>query len=182
MSQFTIASFNVKNLIGPDQEYYKFQSYTPEEYAWKVDWLADQLVTLNADIIGFQEIFDEASLGDTIARADEIGAASNAASVPGQDKRYRHRAIFDRLAYRDYGDAALAVAANVHDGAPGHRRPGVAVLSRSYCGYCRGWASRCCRGLALLKNHRSFRRLTPLSTSRSKPLAAMRVAIIQSTN
>ena len=27
MTNFTIASFNVKNLIGPDQEYYKFQSY-----------------------------------------------------------------------------------------------------------------------------------------------------------
>lgn len=128
--RFTIASFNVKNLIGPDQEYYKFQSYTPEEYAWKEDWLADQLVTLNADIVGFQEVFDEASLRDTITRADKIGTANNDASVPGDDKRYRHRAIFDRLAYRDYGDAALAVAANIHDGEPGQRRPGVAVLSR----------------------------------------------------
>ncbi len=35
MSEFTIASFNVKNLIGPDKEYYEFQTYTPEEYAWK---------------------------------------------------------------------------------------------------------------------------------------------------
>ncbi|AXI41257.1 endonuclease/exonuclease/phosphatase family protein [Sulfitobacter sp. SK011] len=130
MSQFTIASFNVKNLIGPDQEYYKFQSYTPEEYAWKSDWLADQLVTLNADIVGFQEIFDEASLRDTIASADEIGTANNAAAIPGQNKRYRHRAIFDRLAYRDYGDAALAFAPNLHDGAPGQRRPGLAILSR----------------------------------------------------
>lgn len=130
MSQFTIASFNVKNLIGPDQEYYKFQSYTPEEYAWKSDWLADQLVTLNADIVGFQEIFDEASLRDTIASADEIGTANNAAAIPGQNKRYRHRAIFDRLAYRDYGDAALVFAPNLHDGAPGQRRPGLAILSR----------------------------------------------------
>ncbi|MGJ5618401.1 endonuclease/exonuclease/phosphatase family protein [Sulfitobacter sp. MF3-043] len=130
MSQFTIASFNVKNLIGPDQEYYKFQSYTPEEYAWKSDWLADQLVTLNADIVGFQEIFDEASLRDTIASADEIGTANNATAIPGQNKRYRHRAIFDRLAYRDYGDAALAFAPNLHDGAPGQRRPGLAILSR----------------------------------------------------
>lgn len=130
MSQFTIASFNVKNLIGPDQEYYKFQSYTPEEYAWKSDWLADQLVTLNADIVGFQEIFDEVSLRDTIASADEIGTANNAAAIPGQNKRYRHRAIFDRLAYRDYGDAALAFAPNLHDGAPGQRRPGLAILSR----------------------------------------------------
>ncbi|UWR16231.1 endonuclease/exonuclease/phosphatase family protein [Sulfitobacter sp. M368] len=130
MTQFSIASFNVKNLIGPDQEYYKFQSYTPEEYAWKEDWLADQIVSLNADIIGFQEIFDEQSLRATIARADRYGQDSNDASVPGEDKRYRHRAIFDRLAFRDYSNAALAFAPNVHDGAPGQRRPGVAILSR----------------------------------------------------
>ncbi|MBD3664233.1 endonuclease/exonuclease/phosphatase family protein [Sulfitobacter aestuariivivens] len=130
MTQFTIASFNVKNLIGPDQEYYKFQSYTPEEYAWKEDWLADQITALNADIIGFQEIFDEQSLRDTIARADTYGLSNNEAALPGEDKRYRHRAIFDRLAYRDYGNAALAFAPNVHDGQPGQRRPGLAVLSR----------------------------------------------------
>ena len=32
MTRFTIASFNVKNLIEPDQEYYRFEEYTPEEY------------------------------------------------------------------------------------------------------------------------------------------------------
>ncbi|WP_439110491.1 hypothetical protein [Lentibacter sp.] len=48
MTRFTIASFNVKNLIGPDKEYYQFQSYTPEEYAWKEDWLADQLLSMDA--------------------------------------------------------------------------------------------------------------------------------------
>ncbi|MGB3245560.1 MAG: endonuclease/exonuclease/phosphatase family protein, partial [Sulfitobacter sp.] len=130
MTQFSIASFNVKNLIGADQEYYKFQSYTPEEYAWKEGWLADQITTLNADVIGFQEIFDEESLRATIACADRYGLAGNTESQPLADKRYRHRAIFDRLAYHEYGNSALAFAPNVHDGAPGNRRPGVAVLSR----------------------------------------------------
>ncbi|MEO0568585.1 MAG: alpha-1,4 polygalactosaminidase, partial [Pseudomonadota bacterium] len=41
MTDFTIASFNVKNLIGAESEYYRFQSYTEEEYAWKKDWMAD---------------------------------------------------------------------------------------------------------------------------------------------
>lgn len=62
MQDVTIASFNVKNLIGADQEYYKFQTYTPEEYAWKADWMADQLLALDADVVGFQEIFEEAAL------------------------------------------------------------------------------------------------------------------------
>ncbi len=130
MTEFTIASFNVKNLIGPDKEYYKFQSYTPEEYAWKEDWLADQLVAMNADIIGFQEIFEETALQDTIARADRYGAASNADAMPSSDKRYRKRAIFRHLEYRNYENASLAFAPNIHDGEAGRRRPGVAILSR----------------------------------------------------
>ena len=130
MTEFTVASFNVKNLIGPDQEYYRFQSYTPEEYAWKEDWLADQLVAMNADIIGFQEIFEESALRSTIARADRYGAASNAEAMPSEDKRYRKRAIFQHLEYCDYSRAALAFAPNIHDGSAGNRRPGVAILSR----------------------------------------------------
>jgi endonuclease/exonuclease/phosphatase family metal-dependent hydrolase len=130
MTEFTIASFNVKNLIGADSEYYRFMSYTPEEYAWKEDWLADQIVNLNADIVGFQEIFEEAPLRAMLARADEYGRESNAAVLPSKDKRYRRRAIFDRLAYDSYKDAGVAFAPNLQDGAPGQRRPGVAIVSR----------------------------------------------------
>ena len=130
MSDFTIACFNVKNLIGPDQEYYRFQSYTPEEYAWKVDWLAEQMQTMNADIVGFQEIFDAKALQDVVDQADAEGIAGNAEHVPGPSKRYRRKAIFEKLAYRPYSDAKLFVAENVNDGGPGARRPGVALLSR----------------------------------------------------
>lgn len=130
MTRFTIASFNVKNLIGADKEYYQFQSYTPEEYAWKRDWLADQMVTLDADIVGFQEIFDEESLRDMITLADKYGDDHNEFSLPDGSKRYRKRAIFDKLAYGSYRKAEIAFAPNIHDGEPGHRRPGLAVLSR----------------------------------------------------
>lgn len=130
MLRARVASFNVKNLIGPEQEYYKFQQYTEEEYAWKSDWLAEQLVTMDADIVGFQEIFEEAALRDVIEAADEIGAESNEVSVPDRSKRYRKRAIFRKLSYTGYDDAALAFAPNVNDGEAGHRRPGVALLSR----------------------------------------------------
>lgn len=130
MNHFTIASFNVKNLIGADKEYYRFQSYTPEEYAWKIDWLAEQLQTMDSDIVGFQEIFDEDALRHVISEADAEGIEGNADHIPGPDKRYRRKAIFRKLAYRPYTDAALAFAPNSNDGAPGARRPGVAILSR----------------------------------------------------
>lgn len=130
MTRFTIASFNVKNLIGPDQEYYEFQSYTPEEYAWKQDGLADQILTMDADIVGFQEIFTEDSLRDVITEADKRGEVYNKAVLPDRTKPYRKKAIFRKLGYTPYGDAALAFAPNAQDGAPGHRRPGLAILSR----------------------------------------------------
>jgi hypothetical protein len=130
MTDFTIASFNVKNLIGADQEYYRFEKYTPEEHAWKEDWLADQVFTLNADIVGFQEIFDKAPLQEVIAEADFRGNASNEDAVPDRSKRYARKAIFRKLAYKDYADAALAFAPNINDGGPGERRPGLAILSR----------------------------------------------------
>ena len=130
MTDFTIASFNVKNLIAADQEYYRFEKYTPEEHAWKEDWLADQVFTLNADIVGFQEIFDKAPLQEVIAESDRRGKASNEDAVPDRNKRYARKAIFRKLAYKDYTSAQLAFAPNLNDGEPGERRPGLAILSR----------------------------------------------------
>ena len=130
MTRFTVASFNVKNLIGPDQEYYQFQTYTPEEFAWKQDWLADQLLTMDADIVGFQEIFEEDALRALIDETDARGEEANAANLPERHKSYRKKAIFRKLKFEGYRDAALAFAPNIHDGAPGERRPGVAILSR----------------------------------------------------
>ncbi|MDO6520470.1 endonuclease/exonuclease/phosphatase family protein [Shimia thalassica] len=131
MTRFTIASFNVKNLIGPDNEYYEFQSYTPEEYAWKEDWMAQQMFSMDADIIGFQEIFEEEALQAVIAETDRIGRESNDAVLPSKTKSYRKKAIFRKLSYAPYTDAKLAFAPNANDtGQPGRRRPGVAILSR----------------------------------------------------
>ena len=131
MQDVTVASFNVKNLIGPDQEYYRFQTYTPEEYAWKADWMADQLLALDADVVGFQEIFEQAALqaviDETTRRADSL----NEAAQPDRTKPYRKKAIFRRLESGGYHGAALAFAPNsADDGIPGERRPGVAILSR----------------------------------------------------
>ncbi|MEJ6403665.1 endonuclease/exonuclease/phosphatase family protein [Yoonia sp. 2307UL14-13] len=130
MTRFTIASFNVKNLIEAEQEYYRFEEYTPEEYAWKRVWLADQLLTMNADIVCFQEIFTESALRDVIIETDEMGLTANEANIPDRSKRYARKAIFRKLAYEPYTEAGLAFAPNLFDGEPGQRRPGVAILSR----------------------------------------------------
>ena len=131
MTQFTIASFNVKNLIGADKEYYTYEQYTPEEHAWKQSWLAEQVMTLNSDVIGFQEIFEEEALQAVIDEADAAGIEANEANIPDRSKKYARKAIFRKLAYAPYTKASLAFAPNANDGGPGHRRPGVAILSKT---------------------------------------------------
>ncbi|MAX74404.1 MAG: alpha-1,4 polygalactosaminidase [Nioella sp.] len=130
MSDVTIASFNVKNLIGPEQEYYEFQKYTAEEYAWKRDWLADQVLTLDADVIGFQEVFEPDALEDVMEEADQRARALNDVAQPARGVGYGRKAIFRRLKLEGYANAAVAFAPNLNDGEPGQRRPGLAVVSR----------------------------------------------------
>ena len=88
---FSVATFNVKNLISPDKVYYPFEYMTPEAYAWKRDWLSDQLLQMDADIVGFQEVFDEPALRDVVADCDGKGLEINRLSQPGRDKAYRRR-------------------------------------------------------------------------------------------
>lgn len=130
MTEFTISSFNVKNLIEAEHEYYQFQTYTTEEYTWKEDWLANQLLTLNSDIVCFQEIFSAQSLHDVITETNARGAANNAEVIPSKDKRYHRRAIFKKLGFEVYDKKNIFFAPNIHDGEPGHRRPGLAIASR----------------------------------------------------
>ena len=129
---FTIATYNVKNLISPDKVYYPFEYLTPEAYAWKKDWLSDQLLQMDSDIVGFQEIFDEPALRDVIEDCDVKGAEINEMSQPGPNRKYRKRAIYRNLKYTPYGpELNLVYAPNMHSREEdGRRRPGVAVLSR----------------------------------------------------
>ncbi|MFV1923045.1 MAG: endonuclease/exonuclease/phosphatase family protein [Methylotenera sp.] len=130
MTEFTIGSFNVKNLIRPNQEYYRFESYTSEEYAWKQNWLANQLLTMNADIVCFQEIFDKTSLQSVLDETDLLGETLNASVIPDASKGYHQKTIFKKLNFAPYNKAQLCFASNVNDGEPGNRRPGIAILSR----------------------------------------------------
>lgn len=128
---FSIGTFNVKNLIGADREYYRWERYTAEEHAWKQDWLSDQLLAMDADIVGFQEIFELDALQAVVDEANAKGAAVNDRSQPDPRARYARKMIFRKLHWSAYGDGSLAWVGNIHDTVePGKRRPGPAILSR----------------------------------------------------
>ena len=131
MTTFSIASYNVKNLIGADREYYKWERYTREEHAWKQDWLSDQLLAMDADIVGFQEIFEADALRAMVAMTNAKGEEVNEISQPDQSARYARKMIFRKLRFEPYPEDGVAFLPNVHDtGEPGKRRPGLAILSR----------------------------------------------------
>lgn len=74
-----LASCNVLNLASPGRQYYSNQDiYSADEYARKIDWLGAQVRRLNADVVAFQEVWDEAALRDAIAasglRYPHVGA------------------------------------------------------------------------------------------------------------
>jgi len=67
--EIRFASFNVCNLAPPGMQYYdKIEPYTQAEYDAKTSWVAHQLDLMDADIIGFQEIFSQAALKDVLAK------------------------------------------------------------------------------------------------------------------
>jgi len=67
--EIRFATFNVFNLAPPGAKLYdNLLPSTPEEYEAKLDWTARQIDLLDADVIGFQEIFSQAALREALAR------------------------------------------------------------------------------------------------------------------
>lgn len=88
--EFRFATFNVCNLALPGVPFYDgMEPYTPVEYEAKISWIAQQMDILNADAIGFQEIFSQAALKDVLARTRNYKNAHHAGFDPDpQADRY----------------------------------------------------------------------------------------------
>ena len=67
--EIRFATFNVFNLAPPGKQLYdNLLPLTAEEYEAKLDWTARQIDLLDADVIGFQEIFSQSSLREALSR------------------------------------------------------------------------------------------------------------------
>jgi predicted extracellular nuclease len=67
--EIRFATFNVLNLAPPGVKLYdNLVPFTPAEYEAKLAWTARQIDLLDADVIGFQEIFSQAVLKEALAR------------------------------------------------------------------------------------------------------------------
>ena len=60
-----LATFNLYQFAAPPYYWYELSSsnrYSDQSWNDKKQWIKDQLRLLDADVVGFQEIFDEAAL------------------------------------------------------------------------------------------------------------------------
>lgn len=81
--ELRFATFNACNLALPGMQCYpNMTPCTPEEYQAKTSWLADQLDALDADVIGFQEIFSQSALQDVLAKTRHYRHANHVGFDP----------------------------------------------------------------------------------------------------
>jgi predicted extracellular nuclease len=62
-------TFNLFDLALPNQALRDKKMYSKDEYQKKTTWIAEQLVAMDADIVGFQEIFHKAALDEAIKKS-----------------------------------------------------------------------------------------------------------------
>jgi len=70
-----IATFNTMNLALPDRDSYPGERLTRGEYEKKSQWTADLVREMDADFIGFQEVFHKKALEDVLARTGRYDRA-----------------------------------------------------------------------------------------------------------
>lgn len=71
-----IGTFNLYNLVLPHVHYYEDRSYTQEEYIQKKQWISQQLSRMEADLVGFQEVFHEQALLEVIHESPRYNDAA----------------------------------------------------------------------------------------------------------
>jgi predicted extracellular nuclease len=81
--EIRFATFNVCNLAPPGAKLYdNLMPLTEAEYEAKANWIANQLDQLDADVIGFQEIFSQDALRDVLSRTRKYREAIHAGFDP----------------------------------------------------------------------------------------------------
>jgi endonuclease/exonuclease/phosphatase family metal-dependent hydrolase len=79
-----VATANLLNLALPGVVFYPGQeAYDVQEHERKLQWLGQMLARLNADVVGFQEVWHEAALKAAVARS---GQRMTAVMAPGAEQ------------------------------------------------------------------------------------------------
>jgi hypothetical protein len=78
-----VGTFNLLNLTVPEYVYYNKQKISAEDFSKKKAWINGQLNIMDADIVGFQELFQEEALRNIL---NDNPNYQNAKMVVGHNK------------------------------------------------------------------------------------------------
>jgi endonuclease/exonuclease/phosphatase family metal-dependent hydrolase len=129
--EIRFATFNVCNLAPPGAKLYdNLEPLTAAQYEAKLDWTARQLDQLDADVIGFQEIFSQGSLREVLSRTRHYREAALAGfDTEGGERLTPQVALVSRLplaapaqSYAGFPDG-VAMPAGSRDGDSFARAP-----------------------------------------------------------
>ncbi|TFW26590.1 endonuclease/exonuclease/phosphatase family protein [Massilia arenosa] len=104
--EIRFATFNVCNLAHPGRRLYdNLDPYTAEQVEAKIAWTARQLDLIDADIIGFQEIFSQSALQEALSRTTRFRDAFHVGfdPDPALDKLTPSVALVSRLPLAEPG-------------------------------------------------------------------------------
>lgn len=100
--EIRFATFNVRNLALPGVQFYEnLAPYSHKQYEDKTEWIAHQIDRINADVIGFQEIFSQAALRHVLSKTRHYRDAYHAGfdPDPGRFKLTPSVALVSRLPF-----------------------------------------------------------------------------------
>ena len=79
-----VGTFNLRNLARARESFYPDERpYSEAEYERKATWTAEQLRRMDADLVGFQEVFHDEALRDVCGRSGRFGDGT--VTAPGAD-------------------------------------------------------------------------------------------------
>lgn len=86
-TRFSVATLNARNLVNPETNYYRkpdgsWNRYSRTAFARKVEWLAEQLVRLDADHVCLQEVFHAEALQAVAERHAALVAVRGLSQPP----------------------------------------------------------------------------------------------------
>ncbi|MBD1852034.1 endonuclease/exonuclease/phosphatase family protein [Leptolyngbya sp. FACHB-711] len=83
---FRVGTFNLYNLLLPNIPYYENRRYSIAEYERKKQWIAAQLNRMQADIVGFQEVFHQEALEEVLTGIPTYEGAALITGDPNGEK------------------------------------------------------------------------------------------------
>ncbi len=93
-----IGTFNLFNLAMHGEKYYN-RSYRKDEFDKKVSWISGQLNRMDADIVGFQEVFSQKALENVLKASGRYNGAH--VKVSGRNGRGPAVALASRYKIKD---------------------------------------------------------------------------------